>query len=205
MSNLMVSDIVMTNPMNWLSPSIMHALGWALVHFLWQGIALAAVAAAGMALSKRASTRYALAVGTLVLMLMAPAATFFFYIQSVPPPVAVEQRPVSFAPALRAAARAASASAGVSRRGISPNILPWMVEAWLLGVALFSLRSAGGFLLLERARRKRSTVVSDHVLEICFIMQDRLGISRAIDYCECTWLQAPAVIGWLRPVVFLPQ
>jgi beta-lactamase regulating signal transducer with metallopeptidase domain len=89
-------------------------------------------------------------------------------------------------------------------RGVSPEILPWMVEAWLVGVALFSLRSAGGFLLLERERRSQSTVVSERVLEICMAMQDRLGIRRVIDYCECTWLQAPAVIGWLRPAVFLP-
>jgi beta-lactamase regulating signal transducer with metallopeptidase domain len=204
MSILMLSDAMTSNLMNWLSPSIMHALGWALVHFLWQGSALAAVAAAGMALCRRASARYALSVGALVLMLVAPAATFFFYLGSAPVAVARAQRPATVASELRTAARAVIVSAGVSRRVLSPGILAWMVEAWLLGVSLFSLRSAGGFLLLERARRKRSTVVSDRVLEICLIMQDRLGISRAIDYCECTWLQAPAVIGWLRPVVFLP-
>jgi len=98
-----------------------------------------------------------------------------------------------------------------ARRGMQPasisaslNALPWLVEAWLLGVALFSLRSAGGFILLERERRKRSTVVSAYVLEICDELQDRLGIRRAIAYCECGWLQTPAVIGWFRPVVFLP-
>ena len=29
--------------MNWLSPTAMHSLGWALLHFLWQGTALAAL------------------------------------------------------------------------------------------------------------------------------------------------------------------
>ena len=73
-----------------------------------------------------------------------------------------------------------------------------------IGVACFSLRSAGGFFLLERERRRQSIVVSPRVLEICHTLQDRIGIRRAIDYCECKWLQAPAVIGWFRPVVFLP-
>src|ERR1035441_1140240 len=67
--------------MNWLSPSAMQALGWALLHFLWQGTALAALAAAAMALCRRASTRYLLGVGALVLMLLAPLATFFVYSQ----------------------------------------------------------------------------------------------------------------------------
>ncbi len=71
-------------------------------------------------------------------------------------------------------------------------------------MAFFSLRSAGGFLLLERERRRQSTVVSPRVLEICHTLQDQLGLNRAIAYCECKWLQAPAVIGWFRPVVFLP-
>ena len=30
-----------TSLMNWLSPTVMHSLGWALLHFLWQGTALA--------------------------------------------------------------------------------------------------------------------------------------------------------------------
>ena len=59
-------------------------------------------------------------------------------------------------------------------------------------------------MLLERERRRRSSVVSERVLEICYTLQDHLGISRTIQYCECKWLQAPAVIGWFRPVVFLP-
>src|ERR1700728_3861415 len=71
----------MTTVMNVVSPTVMQSLGWALLHFLWQGTALAAGAAAAMALCRRASTRYLLGVGALVLMLMAPLATFFFYSQ----------------------------------------------------------------------------------------------------------------------------
>src|SRR4029077_13091754 len=68
----------MTNPTNWLSPLTMHSLGWALVHSLWQATALAAIDAAAIALSPRASTRYVVGVAMLSLMLAAPAATFFF-------------------------------------------------------------------------------------------------------------------------------
>ena len=88
----------------------------------------------------------------------------------------------------------------------SPRLdaIPWLVEAWLFGVAFFSLRSAGGFLLLERERRRQSSILPARVLEVCYKLQDQLGIRRAIQYCECKWLQAPAVVGWFRPIVFLP-
>ena len=106
----------------------------------------------------------------------------------------------------RDAASGSTRMSSFGRSAIAPSLdaLPWLVEAWLLGVAFFSLRSAGGFLLLERERRRQSSVVSERVLEICYTLQDQFGLNRAIDYCECKWLQAPAVIGWFRPVVFLP-
>jgi len=200
---------------HWFSPSAMQSLGWALLHFLWQGTALAALAAGAMALCRRASTRYLLGVVALALMLLAPLATFFFYSQQHSG-VADTAKSSPLA-AARTTARDRDAASGpaersafgrysIGRSSIAPSLdaLPWLVEAWLLGVAFFSLRSAGGFLLLERERRKQSIVVGPQVLEICRRLQDQLGIDRAIAYCECKWLQAPAVIGWFRPVVFLP-
>ena len=199
-----------TTLMNWVSPSAMQSLGWALLHFLWQGTALAALAAAAMALCRRASTRYLVGVGALVLMLLAPVATFFFYSQQHSGVADTAKSSSPLAAAVQSFARGRVAASGSAQRLIqsssasSRNALPWLVEAWLLGVAFFSLRSAGGFVLLERERRKRSTVVSPQVLEICYNLQEQLGLTRAIEYCECKWLQAPAVIGWFRPIVFLP-
>jgi beta-lactamase regulating signal transducer with metallopeptidase domain/uncharacterized protein YnzC (UPF0291/DUF896 family) len=192
--------------MNWVSPSAMQSLGWALLHFLWQGTALTALAAAAMALCRRASARYLLGVGALGLMLLAPLATFFFY--SHQHAGAAE---IARSSPLAAAAWTTAKSETAGRRSTQPSsitpsldALPWLVEAWLLGVAFFSLRSAGGFFLLERERRRQSSIVSPRLLEICRTLQCRLGLDRAIAYCECKWLQAPAVIGWFRPVVFLP-
>lgn len=189
-----------------VSPNAMQSLGWALLHFVWQGTALAAVAAVAMALCRRASTRYLLGMGTLVLMLLAPVVTLSSYAHQHSVTV-VEGQASQFAAPSWPVSTSNLAAARIRR---TPSTTPWMVafpwlvQAWLLGVAFFSLRSAGGFLLLERERCRQSTVVEARVLEICHTLQDRFGIHRAIDYCECKWLQAPAVIGWFRPVVFLP-
>jgi len=211
----MITTMITTTTamMTWISPATMHSLGWALLHFLWQGTALAALAAAAMALCRRASVRYVLGIGTLLLMLLAPAATFF-YSRNHPWQAqgaraeALQTSPTAAWPAGQgqtiASNPAHSAPAATSSNALSRLIEAWTVEAWLLGVAFFSLRTAGGFLLLERERRKRSSVVGPRVLEICYTLQDRIGLSRAITFCECKWLQAPAVIGWFRPIVFLP-
>ena len=188
----------MTTLTNWLSPSAMHSLGWTLLHFLWQGTAVAALAAVLMTVFRRPSARYVLAVGTLVLMLAAPVATFFVLTSSN----GVSSTPSPAAHAQPIAAPMVARSTSV----LSPSLdtLPWLVEGWLFGVALFSLRSAGGFLLLERERRRRSDTVSALLLDMCQTLQRRLGLYRTIRYCECAWLQAPAVIGWFRPIVLLP-
>jgi beta-lactamase regulating signal transducer with metallopeptidase domain len=180
----------------------MHSLGWTLLHFLWQGTAVAALAAVLMTVCRRASTRYALAVGALALMLAAPVATFFVLTSSreassaMSSPVAETRGAVT--------GNVVRTSSGFSRLSPSLDTLPWLVKAWLLGVAFFSLRSAGGFLLLERERRRQSDTVSARLLDMCQTLQRQLGLNQAIRYCECAWLQAPAVIGWFRPIVLLP-
>src|SRR5271169_1256364 len=183
----------MTNLTSWLSPTAMHSLGWTLLHFLWQGTAIAALAAVLMTLCRRASARYVMAVGTLALMLAAPVGTFFFLTNSS------TAGPARSSPIPQVRARATSnivstPSSSLARMSSSLDALPWLVEAWLFGVAFFSLRSAGGFLLLERERRKQSATASARVLAMCLMLQRRLGLERTIRYCECAWLQAPAVI-----------
>jgi beta-lactamase regulating signal transducer with metallopeptidase domain len=195
----------MTTLSNWISPGTMQSLGWALLHFLWQGTALAALAAVAMAVFRKPAARYLTGIIVLGLMLVGPIATFFFYSQlHANSTEFVKSSPLAAAawPIARGNTAASGTTPLVQIRSF--DALPWLVEVWLLGVALFSLRSAGGFLLLERERRRQATVVTDWVLEICHALQGQLGIHRVVQYCESTFLQAPAVIGWFRPIVFLP-
>lgn len=185
---------------SWVAPSTLHALGWALLHFLWQGTAVAALTAVLVALCRRAQSRYAMAVGGLVVMLAAPVATLveLTHAGSVVPDSS-QTGPVQ---------AAAGRYVAVARTEIHPSrlrdALPGLVEVWLLGVAFFSLRSAGGFLLLERERRKLARPVSERLLGVCHALERRMGLERTIRYVESACMQAPAVIGWFRPIVLLP-
>ena len=223
LSTILSTTISSTTPstMHWISPITMRALGWTLLHFLWQGTALAALAAAAMACSRRSKVRYALGLGALVLMFIAPLVTFFyaeqFYSQpsysSVPggtksSPLVAAFWPTSTGKDVASANGSAEITQALPTAALAGALpwLPaaWLVQAWLFGVTFFSLRTVAGFFLLERKRRLESSAVSGRVLETCHALQDLLGLNRAIQYCECKWLQAPAVIGWFRPIVFLP-
>jgi beta-lactamase regulating signal transducer with metallopeptidase domain len=196
----------------WISPEIMRTLGWALVHFLWQGLALAALGSVAMAMCRSAAVRYVVGMATLVLMLAAPFVTFGVLWQGRPDLFAAPSRvSLSTSPAnvpqavLRSASKDRTAAPLANLPAFAGNdLLLWFVEAWFAGVIILSVRTAGGVLLIECMRRSEAKPVSAGVRELCVAVQRRLGIDRAIRYCESRMLEAPAVIGWVCPAVLLP-
>lgn len=193
----------------WFSPELLRPLGLALLHFLWQGAALGALAALAMSLTKRASARYVTGVALMMAMAASPLATFVFLkrqalpVDSTAAPTAiVNSQQVSVTQiAHRASVQKPSKSATALSQQSSYSLL---VEVWFLGVLLFSVRTAGGVLVLERLRRREAIIVCDELLQRCISVQRRMGLHRGIRYCESLQLDVPAVIGWLRPVVLLP-
>jgi beta-lactamase regulating signal transducer with metallopeptidase domain len=190
-----------------ISPELLQALGWALLHFVWQGAALAALFALANALCRRATARYALAVMTLILMMAAPVITFTAMLRQTSPAVTLGARGASTSAVkpVQGVSVAARLSAPVPEASVSqPAGMLWFVEAWFLGVVLLSLRTAGGLFVIEKMRRKEIKPVARALYEKCVALQRKMGIERVIQYCECLRLDAPAVLGWFRPVVMLP-
>ena len=203
-----------------LSAGVLHALGWALIHSVWECLGVAALAAILMGFFRRPTIRYLVGVVALAAMLALPVATFLLLNKPASPALALASDPAFAvsasadlsAPVLSGGgtviARAApvAAKTGPARAAgfLAPDILPALVAAWLCGVAFFSLRFAGGFLLLEQRRRRQSCPPDSRILALCHALQDQLGLTRAIRYLACDWIASPGVIGWLRPVVLLP-
>ncbi|HWY42467.1 MAG TPA: M56 family metallopeptidase [Candidatus Sulfotelmatobacter sp.] len=198
----------MTDLTRWLAPDTLRTLGWSLLHFLWQGFALAAVASVAMTLFRRASTRYIVGVLTLLAMVASVATTFVLLLNSQSALQATEAAatPVVVFVQKTFLAQPVQPIIGGSPavRSLSSQALPLLVEFWLAGVLFFTLRTAGSLIYLERLRRAASISVAPKLLAKCRELQTRLGLQRVIRFCECRWLDAPAVIGWFRPVVLLP-
>src|SRR5712692_6453045 len=197
----------MTNFAYWISPELMRTLAWTLLHFIWQGAALAALFAVAMAACRSASARYALAVGALALMMASPVITFLWLQRETIPAVrsgAQGSLPWVGKAAQHAVVSAVSGAPAAASLSAQPTAMLWLVELWFLGVLLLSLRTAGGLLLIERMRRKEIKPLGEELYARCLALQRRMGLDRVIRYCECHRLDAPAALGWLRPVVLLP-
>jgi beta-lactamase regulating signal transducer with metallopeptidase domain len=188
-----------------LSPETMRIVALTLLHFLWQGAALAAAAYVSLSLVRNSSTRYAFLVGLLVLMLASPVATFLTLNSQATATASTGCNVATPAVASETSARAVAAKhQSTASSGTAPDYFFLLVELWFAGVVLFSLRFAGGFFLVVRLRRKESTPVSQDLLNLCQTLQERMGITRIVRYCESLQLSAPVVVGWIRPVVLLP-
>ena len=190
-----------------ISPELLQALGWTLLHFVWQGAALAALFAVTNALCRRATTRYALAVTALALMMAAPLITLAGLMRQKDPAVgygAPGASALAVKPVEGVSVAAGPGAPAPEAPAPQPAGILWCVEAWFLGVLLLSLRTAGGLFLVEKMRRCEMRPVARELYEKCLALQRKMGLERVIRYCECLRLDAPAVLGWVRPVVLLP-
>jgi bla regulator protein blaR1 len=205
-----------------MSPT--QALGWAIVHSLWQG-ALAATALASLFTivpARAARTRYALAVATLLLMLAAPVGTTLQLRDAAPGtadptwisavvartparaliPGATVERPPR-APLEVAPVSATPALAERFRAAFEPA-LPWVVALWFSGVVLLSLRLASGWLMARRLGTVGTRPAPPACTEALARLAARLRVTQPVRVFESAVVQVPAMIGWLRPVVLLP-
>ncbi len=186
------------------SADLMTTLAWSLLHFFWQGAAIAALAAVAMVIFRESTTRYFIGLFALAAMCASFVVTFALLAGA---PVATSQ----------AAAAVASTSADLAPAAPTPGTVTllykpaasapdftWVARGWLAVVCLLALRLAGGLLLLEHLRRRNLLPLPAEIVERCLALQRWLGISRVVRYCECRLVAVPSVIGFVRPIVLLP-
>jgi beta-lactamase regulating signal transducer with metallopeptidase domain len=206
---------------------VLHAVGWALVHSLWQCTALALALAAALRAMRRAPAthRYTLSCATLALMLATTAGTAVVLARSpspaasrsaeaVPAPGSGEAAPAGARPGPAAPAapelsprwvplRAGRIAPAGLRAAVEP-LLPALVAAWLAGVALLSLRLAGGWRRARRLVREGTEAAPEPVRRLVARLARELGLSRPVEVLMSGAVHVPSVVGWLRPVILLP-
>jgi bla regulator protein blaR1 len=187
----------------------MRALTWSLLHFLWQAAAIAALAAAVMSMFRESTTRYLIGIGALALMFMSFGVTFALLSEAPARDVTGDMTfaadSLSNADVARTSSSPASTAPAIDRPATPERDFAWVARGWLAGVCLLALRIAFGLLLLEQLRRRNLSALPVEIVERCRALQQRLGISRMVRYCECRLVTVPSVIGFFRPIVLLPM
>ncbi|HJT86646.1 MAG TPA: M56 family metallopeptidase [Bryobacteraceae bacterium] len=181
-------------------------LGATLLHFLWQGILIAAVYAAARRCTDRPEVRYLLGCAALVVMAAAPAATWATLRLSWSQAVgAAASLPAPYAASAAAGFRGeAPRFFGAGYDGVPSGWLPWVVAAWAAGVVAFGVRLLGGWMVAQRIRRRQVRPASGQWQEAFDELRARVRVSPPVRLLVSGLAPAPAVVGLLRPVVLVP-
>jgi beta-lactamase regulating signal transducer with metallopeptidase domain len=179
-------------------------LGWTLLHFVWQGAAVALLFALAEEALRNGSARarYAAACGAMLLMLGCAAGTFAWLYPGTHS-AAARFAPAPAAGPIVTAITAESLTPASAGSSIS-DYLPLLVYVWFAGVCALAMRSLGGWLVVQRFKRHGSRPLDGVWEERLALLVKRLGIARAVRLRESALAEVPAVIGWLRPVVLVP-
>ncbi len=81
---------------------------------------------------------------------------------------------------------------------------PALVALWLVGVVLLTLRLTGGFMVMQRLRRKRVSLPSVDVLQAFASLARKAGLRRVPALRISRMVDVPMVLGVIRPLVLLP-
>ena len=189
-----------------LAPAITEALGWTILHSLWQSTFIAVLLSVAMLLLHRQSSqwRYRVAICALFLNLLAALATFNYYYS--PNPVNSTAIPVM----VPAAATSPIVSEEMSFTLFSEAAtyfsahLPLLVTLWLLGMAMMLLRFIGGLAYLQRLKFYKNIPVPAPWQNRLHHLSQELKINKATRLAESVLVQTPVVIGFLKPVILLP-
>ena len=178
-------------------------LGWALIHFIWQGALIAVLYAIARYRVCRPQARYLLACFALLAMTAAPIATFVWDGPSGSVPAHATVSHASSAPASEWSTTPL-APAVPARYSLLDEIMPWLVTMWFVGAAGFWLRLAGGWMVTTRMRSTSVRSASPKWQWTLHELSVRIRISRPVRLLTSARVAVPTVVGWLRPVILMP-
>lgn len=205
------------------SPEMIYAVGWTLIHTLWQGALFACLLAITLIALRRfsAEARYVVAVGLLFGFFVTTVFTFVnLYKSSTSPgtPIVHLQKPVEHKeniwndPSAKVQTELAQEQKE-SRTTISfqermvnyyNENLPLIVTLWLLGVMVLFLRLLGQLAYVQRLKvygvAHFPATWQDKLREL----EQQLDLRRVVQYFLSYRVDSPMAFGWLRPVVLFP-
>ncbi len=200
------------------------ALGWTLLHALWQGALLAILLGITLVLMRKYSskTRYFVALISLSLFVASTVATFYVMYA---PALQVEHRLAEYAPALPPSTTVESeVDPERSEQGeqIDPEVredsadlfamatdyfaqhIPLIVTLWLLGVLILLLRFLGNLAYIERLKHHQTEVMPKAWVEKAMAISEKMQLRKKVAYLSSRIAPTPMAIGLLKPTVIMP-
>ena len=200
------------------SSQLIEAVGWALLHSLWQGVILAVVLGLLLLFLRKFSsqTRYiiialfmALFTATLPLNIIRQYKPALEVNTTVRTNNKAEVLPGKvFSPPVREKVRVSENSTAISVQNRFSSYferhLPLLVTLWLMGIFVLLLRYLGQLVFVQRLKHYGAVPFPDKWNDLICKLEKQLKITTKVRYVESLRVASPLTIGWLKPVILFP-
>ncbi|MFD2520145.1 M56 family metallopeptidase [Emticicia soli] len=199
-------DFTVTIPEN-----VSSALGWTLIHSLWQGLAIVLAFGILRQIFRTSNARYWQGIGALCMQLAAAVVTFGIVYQPADTIADGKQKFTAFFIQNAATNLDEISVFGASKLSLIQqaelfihNNLDTFVLFWFIGANLLLLRLIVGFVYVQQLKVQKLSPVRDEVLGIMEELQQKIQLTIPIRLFESAKAVVPMTIGWIKPIVLLP-
>ncbi|MEA5138112.1 M56 family metallopeptidase [Arcicella rigui] len=200
----------MQNLLIFFPENVMSAMGWTLLHSLWQ-IVVIAILLKGVFYYKKQSAhaKYWSGIGSLVLQSLLSVLTYFLVFENHSTISTYESSQIlaalkpSTSNQVQSVANDTFSFWTVLTNFLSAN-LSIFVKVWVLGILVLSVRLMGGYFYTEQLRWKHTKVIKGNTLATFEALLEKININKGVNLLESSLASSPMTIGFLQPVILLP-
>ncbi|MDT4952932.1 MAG: hypothetical protein QOJ02_1070 [Acidobacteriota bacterium] len=206
--------------------TLVHQIGWSLIHSLWQDVLIGLLLAAIFKLLSRAKpqSRYYIACVALAAMIILPVVTAYVLHnrQTEPLDIVVVDDSASVMSAdanfqnirvigneriygtqkINWINRTITETWNTSER--VEKFLPWLILLWLVGVVIYAIKLGGGLFCTVNLRKLPVNISNPKLDNLVNELTSQLSIKRKIKICESSLINVPMTIGWIYPLILIP-
>lgn len=183
----------------WVATPLAQAVGWTLLHSLWQGAIIAAGLATALGAMRSARARYAAGWVAMLLMLGGMGLTFV----RVVPAGTDSVRTLGVLPFPAWNVGAGAGGTGSSNTGLAAMV-PWLAPLWMAGVWIFALVRLAGWISASRLGGRGVCCAPERWQQDLVRLSVRLRVARPVVLLESCLAEVPMVVGHVRPVILMP-
>ena len=198
---------------SFLTYDFIHAIGWTILHSLWQITLVALLFRIVLTFLKNNSSRirYNVSVGALLIVLVMSATTFMNeYSNSTTEHSNINNSQLSEIEY--------NLNENIEDRSDSAVLLTMakkfksffnrnmvlIVIAWNICVFALFLKMLGGLAYSQRMKRSRTFALPEHINKRLTQLANLVGVKKSIQIMESAIVNVPIVIGYFKPVILLP-
>ena len=177
-----------------LSGPLATALGWTLLHAIWQILLFSLVYFLVNLLTKNATIRYRTGLLVMTLQFFTSIATFLW----------ISQNASTNNSGLYFETKALTLSFLAKTLIYFKQNLPIIVGLWSLGFVMLSLKMLTGYFWIVNLKNKSNAVITQNLITLFENLKAKMGIKKGILLKTSAIIDVPLMMGYFKPVVLLP-